>query len=134
MCTHSHCEWVNYLSVEEERRLVEELDPRREGFAITPYEERSPDVKRFQQDAYDLVILLLDTGARYGEISGLELQQVNLIDRTLQLWRPKVQNESVLYMTDRVHRVLSRRYREKEKAPFIFTNRKGAKRENATYS
>jgi integrase len=124
---------LRYLSVDEERRLLKELDPRREGFAITPYEDRSPEIKRFQQDAFDLVVLLLDTGARYGEIAGLEWRQINMDDRTLHLWRPKVQNESVLYLTDRVHRILARRYQEK-KARFVFTNKKGEKRGATTAS
>lgn len=94
---------------------------------MQPYGERTPEVRRFQQDAYDLVILLRDTGARYGEAAGLEWRQIDLDDRSLQLWRPKVENESVLYMTERVYRVLARRHRETN-SPYVFTNKKGEKR------
>ncbi len=60
---------LRYLSFEEEKRLLHELNPRREGKGVKPYELRSASIKKAQQDAYDLVILLLDTGARYSEIA-----------------------------------------------------------------
>ena len=47
-----------------------------------------------------------------------------LDDRSIQLWRSKVKNESILYMTDRVHAVLTRRFSEKS-SKFIFSNRSG---------
>ena len=79
-------------------------------------------------DAYDLVVLLLDTGARYSEIAGLEWRQVDLKERTLHLWRPKVQNESVLYLTDRAHETLARRETSRNDAQHVFLNKKGGKR------
>jgi integrase len=122
---------LRYLSVEEERRLLKELDPRREDVGLQPYGERTPELTRFQQDAYDLVILLLDTGARYSEAADLEWRQIDLDDRSIQLWRPKVENESVLYMTDRVYRVLVQRQRETDSS-YVFTNKKGEKRGYST--
>jgi integrase len=79
-------------------------------------------------DAFDLAILLLDTGARYSEIARLEWKQVSLADRSLNLWRPKVQNESILFMTDRVYEVLNRRSVERNHHPHVFQNKKGEKR------
>ena len=42
------------------------------------------------QDAYDLVVLLLDTGARYSEIAKIGWSKIDLKQREIHLWRPKV--------------------------------------------
>jgi len=124
---------LRFLSVDEERRLLKELDPNRESFGLKPLEERTPLLKQQLQDNLDLVISLLDTGARYSEIAGLQWKNINLTERTISLWRPKVQNESILYMTDRVHRVLRRRHEVKQ-SQYLFTNSKGEKRGYSTVS
>lgn len=118
---------LRYLSSDEEKRLLGELNPRREGTGLKPWADRSPMMKKQQQDAYDLVVLLLDTGARYSEVANLEWTQIDLTDRTIRLWRPKVQNESVLYMTDRAYRVLARRKKDYG-GVHVFTNTKGEQR------
>jgi integrase len=118
---------LRYLSDEEEKRFLANLDPKREGTGLRPYPERDAETKRCLQDAYDLVILLLDTGARYSEIANIEWSRINLEDRSINLWRPKVQNEAVLYMTDRVYDVLSRRAQTRT-SPYVFQNRKGGPR------
>jgi integrase len=119
---------LRYLSTDDERRLLAELDSKREVKGLAPYEGRHDELKRVMWDAYDLAILLLDTGGRYSEIAGLDWKQVALEDRTLHIWRPKVQNESVLFMTDRAHATLTRRYNERSGSPFVFQNKKGGKR------
>ena len=100
-----------FLSVEEENRLLAELTPHDSKTRYRVCSVYSRTQYRKQQDNYDLVILLLDTGARCGEIGTLEWSQVNLESKTINLWRSKVENESVLFMTDRVHEVLQRRFR-----------------------
>ena len=119
---------LRYLSLEEEVRFLGELDPRRSVKGLAPYAERHESLRRAMWDAYDLAILLLDTGARYSEITGLDWKQVSLGDRTINLWRPKVQNESVLFMTDRVYDVFVRRNAERNHNPHVFQNKKGARR------
>jgi integrase len=114
---------VRYLSDIEERKLFECLDPRREVKGLPPYEHRIPGLKRCVQDAYDLVVLLLDTGARYSEIANVEWSRINLQDRSIRLWRPKVQNEAILFMTDRAFEVLARRS-SKSTGNHVFANRK----------
>ena len=94
---------------------------------------RTEQMNRALQDAYDLVVILLDTGARYGEIAGLEWKQVDAERRIIRLWRPKVRNESVLFMTDRVHLTLSRRKLSAE-GGYIFTNKAGGPRGYASVS
>ena len=115
---------LRYLSVDEEKRLLKELDPKRDIDKIAPYGKRNPQMQRELQDAYDLIVILLDTGARHTEIATLEWSSINLDERTIRLWRPKVRNESVLYMSDRVYRILDRRHREIE-GKYIFTNKVG---------
>ena len=122
---------LRYLSTDEEKRLLTELNPKREGTGLKPWNERSPEMKRHQQDAYDLVVLLLDTGARYSEIANLGWSQVDLGERVIRLWRPKVQNESILYMTDRAYRVLARRQRGSG-GDHVFTNSRGEQRGYST--
>lgn len=118
---------LRYLTDDEERRLLAALDPKREGLGLRPFDQRDSEMKRTMQDAFDLVILLLDTGARYSEIANIEWSRINLDERTINLWRPKVQNEAVLYMTDRSFEVLTRRVAE-SRSRYVFTNRKGGPR------
>lgn len=119
---------LRYLTLDEESRLVAELNPRREIKCLPIYEDRLPEMVSQMWDAHDLVILLLDTGARYSEIASLEWRQVILDSREIHLWRAKVQNESVLYMTDRVYEVLNRRYIGQGAYSFVFQNKTGGRR------
>jgi integrase len=118
---------TRYLSQDEERRLLAELDPVREGKGLAPASERSLGLLRAMQDAYDLVLVLMDTGARYGEIANMEWRQIDLPARQIRLWRPKVQNESVIFMTDRAYQVFERRSATRT-GPHVFTNKKGGAR------
>ena len=124
---------LRYLTSEEEARLLRELAPDREGPGLKPMAERSEELKRVMQDAYDLIVLLLDTGARYSEIANIEWQRIDLAERAIHLWRSKVENETVLYMTDRVFEVLSRRLTTKA-GPYVFSNRDGEARGYCTQS
>lgn len=124
---------LRYLTAQEESRLLIELAPDREGQGMKPMAERSDALKSMMQDAYDLVILLLDSGARYSEIANIEWQRIDLAERTIHLWRSKVQNETILYMTDRVFEVLSRRFAEKANQ-HVFSNKAGGARGYCTQS
>ena len=115
---------LRFLTMEEEKRLLAELEPSIDLPNRPAFERRSIKEKRSRQDNYDLVILLLDTGARYGEIATLTWDRINLKESTINLWRPKVKNESIIYMTSRVKNVLQRRY-EGKSSEYVFTNEKG---------
>ena len=115
---------LRFLSLEEEKRLLKQLDPKLEMKYRPAYEFRSEKENRMRQDNYDLTILLLDTGGRYGEIAGLTWDRVNLDERTINLWRPKVKNESIIYMTSRVYSVMKSRF-EGSSTEYVFTNDKG---------
>ena len=122
---------LRYLTVEEEQRLLSELNPKREVCGLHEYNKRSEAMKSCMQDNYDLVVLLLDTGARYSEIASIEWSSINLKTKEIRLWRPKVKNESILYMSDRVHRILQRRNNQKT-SQYIFTNKIGGPRNHST--
>jgi integrase len=115
---------VRYLSSEEERRLLRELDPEREVTGLPPLGRRDADRQRWMQDNYDLVVMLIDTGARYSEIADICWKQIDLANQSINLWRSKVQNESVIFMTDRVAEIVARRAvcRHSE---FVFSNKAG---------
>jgi integrase len=122
---------LRYLSLDEEQRLLSELNPRREVYGLPEYSKRSGTMRACMQDNYDLVVLLLDTGARYSEIAGIEWKSIDLKSREIRLWRPKVKNESILYMSDRVYRVLARRH-ESNNLKHVFASKKGGSRNHAT--
>lgn len=119
---------LQYLSIDEEQRLLKSLDPQRSVKGLAPYEQRTDELRQEMQDIQDLVIVLLDTGARHTEITTLKWDAVNLQDRTIRLWRPKVQNQSILFMSHRVHDLLTRRYQNASSA-YIFTNSQGDARQ-----
>jgi integrase len=123
---------LRYLTPQEEQRLLREIDPKRSIRYYPPYENRRPDIVQAMWDVHDLIILLLDTGARYSEIASLEWKQVNLDSHSIGLWRSKVQNESVLFMTDRAFDILNRRFSERDGSPYVFRNKKGGKRRYAS--
>ena len=122
---------LRYLTHAEEQRLLTAINPHREAKWMPKYENRDLAILRQMHDFYDLVILLLDTGARQGEICLLEWEKIDLEKRTISLWRPKVRNESILYMSDRVHDVLTRRHTSKT-TKFVFNSKIGSARNRVT--
>jgi integrase len=95
---------LRYLSAEEEAAFLAQLNP------DTPVRGIGGNrVKAQRQDAFDLAILLLDTGMRYGEAASLEWKQVDLQNKKLGVYRTKTKNESTLTMTDRIAEMLTRR-------------------------
>jgi integrase len=118
---------LRYLSFEEERRLLVAVDPRRSIKGLPEHGRRGAHIQKEMDDLHDMVVVLLDTGARHGEVAGLKWDQIDLDARSISLWRPKVQNESVLFMTDRVHAILvNRQQGGTETSVFVFENRSGA--------
>lgn len=106
---------LRYLSHEEEQRLLKELSP------TYPESQR----RQAQQDNYDLVVFLLDVGCRYSEAAKLQWSDIDLDSRTINLYRPKVRNESVLFITDRLYNVLNRRKRASTNE-YVFNDKEGS--------
>ena len=123
---------LRYLTEGEEQKLLSEIDPYRHVEGMPPFKQRNGIVKQQMIDLHHLIILLLDTGARHSEICNLKWENIDLEKKTIALWRSKVQNESVLYMTDRVVNVLSERY-SRRVSNFIFTSKQGNARRTLTH-
>lgn len=118
---------LRYLSIEEESRLLKELDPKRLRKYRPLPENRNEEEARVVQDNYDLVVVLLDTGARYSEIAELKWESVDMEGGLIRLWRSKVKNESIIYMSERVESILARR-KKAASGDYVFTNRSGGPR------
>ncbi|MBB6253013.1 tyrosine-type recombinase/integrase [Nitrospirillum iridis] len=114
---------TRYLTLDEERRLLEELHP-----------DKLPPMARgvvgpARQDLWDFAVFLLDTGCRHTEGATMTWHDVDFERGVLHLYRSKVKNRSVLAMTARLRAVLERRYRTRrdEASPYIFPGRKDSK-------
>ena len=118
---------LRYLTFDEEKRLLEANNPARLVKGMPPYGQRPKNTQREMDDLYDFLVMLLDTGARYSELSALTWQQINLTEKTISLWRPKVKNESILFMTDRLYQILTIRHNKKT-SKFVFENSTGGAR------
>jgi len=105
---------LRWFTLEEEKRLLQELDPLREQKGLAAYTVRSDHMKAALQDQYDLAIVLLDTGARYAEGASIPWDATNMQDCTVNLYRSKVGNEGTIKMTQRLGEVLQRRYDSKK--------------------
>lgn len=79
-------------------------------------------------DAYMLTMVLLDTGARYNEVAKLGWSQVDLSAGTINLYRSKVQNESILTLPRRTLTVLRERWESMsgQGYSYVFPKFKGA--------
>lgn len=119
---------LRYLSIDEENRLLNDLDPKRKRLYRPDYEFRPEAENRSYHDNYDLVVMLLDTGARYGEIANIKWEAIDIENSAINLWRPKVRNESIVYMTTRVKGIFQKRFKNRMSDEFVFTNKNGQAR------
>ena len=116
---------LEYTKLKQPKSKTEYLSPEDEDELLTYLFERKPHASgtgEWQYEIHDVVVLLLDTGARYNEIAMLEWTQIDLKSRKIELWRKKNEVESYINMTDRVHQVLQRRASSKMHAKWVFTN------------
>jgi len=112
---------TRYLLEGEEEALLRELSVDREIYGIGPAGTRSKIISDKLQDQYDLVVLLLDTGARLGEIRKLTWTSIDVSGfEWLNLWRSKVQNESRLLLPDRSKEILKRRWLRNGNRSYVF--------------
>lgn len=106
---------LRYLSHDEEALLLEALAKK-----VRFYKDPNGAQARMAQDQFDLVVFLLDTGARYNEVAMLTWDVVDLDRRTVNLYREKVDNEGTLGMTARLHGLLLSRRAAAGGSPYIF--------------
>lgn len=120
---------LRYLDTDDEAALLRELDPQGTRNGVKSVEKRTPEMRRNVQDNYDLVIMLLDTGCRYSEAANIPWSAINLDAGTVSIYRSKVNNEDVLYMTSRLRAVLTRRFAERQPGSrFVFESKSGKAR------
>ena len=98
-----------WLTEEEEQRFIAR-------FRQFVTETSELDVQRMRQDALDLSIFLLDTGARYSEAAGHTWDRTDTtrFDR-LTLWRSKVGKYTTFAMTPRMTEMLTRRHADNQR-------------------
>lgn len=127
---------VRYLDPNEETALLSALAPTAILGVSTSFETMSAQQRHIFdmcQDNFDLVVFLMDTGCRYSEAATIPWSSIDLDNKTIHLFRSKVQNESYLYMTDRLHDVLNqRRSRQTGGMIYVFENKAGGARGYAT--
>lgn len=115
---------LRYLTADEERRLLDELEPTRDVKFLATYEERPKELQASMQDAFDLVVFLLDTGARYTEVATIPWSAIDTDHwQTINIYRNKVGNEGNLTMTNRLRDMLKRRYKEGNRKIYVFPSR-----------
>ncbi|QDX23294.1 tyrosine-type recombinase/integrase [Pandoraea pnomenusa] len=92
-----------------------------------------PAMVRMVQDNYDLAIFLLDTGCRYSEAANIPWSSIDIENQTINLFRSKVQNESILHMTQRLYEVMCRRANSRSASDrHVFKNKQGESRGYST--
>lgn len=122
---------TRYLMSGEEQVLLSELDPTRShavGSYPKDFEERSekhPVFQQMLQDQHDLVVMLIDTGLRHSEATETGLWcDVDTVDFSgINFYREKVGNEGHLACTDRLSKILERRFKRFGNSPYIFPSR-----------
>jgi len=120
---------IRFLSIEEEARLLEELHPNRTARGLATVANQTDEMRRMKNDAYDFAVLLLDLGCRHSELSKLQWKDVRLDRNEVQLYRPKVGNQSMLQLTHRAREILQRRFDAKTmNQAYIFESKSGGPR------
>lgn len=104
---------IRYLTIEEEQRILRELDP---TLISDPYHKRS------RQSARDQFILMIDAGFRVGEASVLKWSDVDFDNNVIYLYRSKVSNDDFIPMTSRLRSTLLHR-KEFMSSDYVFPGR-----------
>lgn len=76
--------------------------------------------KATRQNHHDLVVALLDTGARYGEMINIHWHQINFDKNTIIINRQKGGRDTSLTMSTRLRAAMDRRLAEKKADSFVF--------------
>ena len=110
---------LRFLSEDDADALLHQL------MRVLPGEP--PAITEYRHDVHDMVVFVLNTGARYSEVTNIQWQDVDLENRTLTLYRKKVDNYGTLPISDELYAVLRRRQR---KSGYVFPGKRGER----TYS
>lgn len=112
------------LLATEVEALLADLDPARpiKGRGDTTYLIRPIARTQLQRvDNYDLVVMLLDTGARFGEIAHLTWDFIDTQEfASIKIFRSKVDKIGLLATTSRMRGVLRRRFAARTNSRYVF--------------
>ena len=112
---------IRYITFEEEKAILERIDPKNCDY--------KPECQKYKlrQNEYDFAVMSLDLGTRRSELEELIWRSVDFATKTIRIYRPKVNNESILYMTQRVEQILQRRRSDMDESEvYVFAkSRKG---------
>lgn len=111
--------WGLPIKVPNMKALRQRESPGRIRWLTHEEEERLIMVAR--QDMADLIVVLLDTGARLSEILNLEWRDVDLEGRRVHLWKTKADKPRTIPLTQRAASTLRSRERMVEPRPFVLT-------------
>jgi len=119
-------EKTNFLNEDEEEKLFTYMRTRK---------VRGAGAGEQKGDLEDIMIVLIDTGMRHNELCRLEWRSINLQNKTIEVWRKKTDEPSLIVMTNRVHQVLQRRSENKKHDKWVFTNQDHTnhRRDSTTY-
>lgn len=81
---------IKFLSIDEEKRILNLLD------------RHNPEMR-------DMVITLIDTGMRKGELLNLKADNIDLGKRLITIWKTKTDRPRTIPMTDRVYKIIEMR-------------------------
>lgn len=124
-----------HLEDTEVTALLAELDPTRPivgrgGTEYTPEYSlgQQPVLLEMRQQNFDLVICLMDTGLRMGELTAVTWDLVDTSNWTFRIDRTKNQGKKevsqggfmIVHPTDRMKEVLQRRYADRGNNPYLF--------------
>lgn len=124
---------LRYLDQAEEDALLRALHPDTLLTELISEKLHTPDMVRMVQDNYDLAVFLLDTGCRYSEAANIPWSSIDIENQTINLFRSKVQNESILHMTQRLYEVMYRRAKVRSASErHVFKNKQGESRGYST--
>ena len=109
---------IRWLTDEEERRFFDAINPDVE------YNGKSDSSDRSRQDAWDLLMLLRHTGARYSEIANMTWGQIDFSKGTVLIKRKKDGIDSTLHLTRVMTEIFERRLSERVD-DYVFPTKQG---------
>lgn len=113
--------YLSNLSLSDAKRSFKAIGPE-QGTEFCPMLEYSkPEMAETTQDNQDLMVLMIDTGARYSEIVNIKWEEIDLEGKIINIWRDNLKTALIIYMTDRVYEMLRRRYNTR-KNEYVFNN------------
>lgn len=86
-----------------------------------------PEFQQAREDAADFVVCSAYLGTRHTELATLRWDDVDMEKGVIHLYRPKVRNETILYMPAEVRKVMEKRIANR-KNEYVFTGKDGGPR------